>query len=286
MAQTFAQMKARGTQVIEGRLHRRKGGGLSFLMGGDGDPLLLLHGVPGSAQTWTKTGSKLGGRFRVIIPDLAGFGASAPSADGFYVEEQAQAVRALLAHLQITDLYLGGHGFGGAVALTLMRLFPELGVRGLVLSATNVLTDTLLPASLRLAKLPGLNRLFFWATAGNRLGLRMLYESALQNKEETTWREFRRHLTPRSVAQTGAILRHTLVNRKPGDQALEELLPTIRCPALVLWGDEDPFLTSAVGEQMAATLPHAVFKLYAYTGHFVPEERPLETAEDILLRFE
>ena len=255
-------------------------------MGGDGDPLLLLHGVPGSAEAWTKSGSKLGGRFRVIVPDLLGFGASAPSADGFDLDEQVLAVRALLAHLHITTLYLGGHGFGGRVALTLIRRYPELSVRGLILASTDVMPDTLLPTSLRLAKLPVLNRLSFWAMAGNRLGLRLLYESALQNKEEAAWRDFRRHLTARGMAQTGAILRHTLVNRQPDDGALADLLQTIRCPALVLWGDEDPFLAPAVGERMAAALPHAVFKLYAYTGHFVPEERPLETAEDILLRFE
>ena len=286
MAQTFVEQKSQGDQVIEGRLHRRKGGGLSFLMGGDGVPLLLLHGIPGSAQTWTKVGTKLGGRFRVIIPDLLGFGASEGGAGGFYLEEQGKAARGLLAHLHITDLYLGGHDFGGPVALTLMRLYPELNVRGLILAAANVFTDTPIPPALRVAKVPGVNRLFFWAMAGNRWGSRMLYDTATQNKEESTWRDFRRHLTPRAMLQTSAIFRRSLANLKTNYQTVEEMLPTVRCPALVLWGDEDPFFAAGVGERVCAALPHAVLKLYAYTGHFVPEERPVETAEDILLRFE
>jgi SsrA-binding protein len=59
----------------------------------------------------------------------------------------------------------------------------------------------------------------------------------------------------------------------------------ISCPTLLLWGDDDPFLTVNVGERARATLPNALLKVYAYTGHFVPEERPLESAEDIALRF-
>lgn len=69
---------------MDGRLHRQcTRSPLSFLMGGDGEPLLLLHGVPGSAQTWQKVGIKLTSRFRIIIPDLMGFGASDPPGQEF-----------------------------------------------------------------------------------------------------------------------------------------------------------------------------------------------------------
>jgi pimeloyl-ACP methyl ester carboxylesterase len=267
------------------RLHRRKAGGLSFLMGGDGEPLLLLHGIPGSAEAWVNAGARVATRFRVIIPDLLGFGASEAPKTQYTLEEHAKAVRQLLAHLRITELYLGGHGFGGPVALTLMRLYPELKVRGLVLSATNLFTDTHIPLPLHIAKVPGLNSLFFWATAGNRLGLRMLYEGAAKNKEDVTWKQFRRHLTPGGVAQTRRIFQRSLANLRSSYQEVEEMLPRITCPVLVIWGDEDPFLPVAVGERLRAVLPDAVLKVYAFTGHFVPEERPIETAEDIVLRF-
>src|SRR5262245_42091134 len=128
--------------MMDERLHRRRGAGLSFLMGGDGEPLLLLHGVPGSSQSWQKVGIKVASRFRVIIPDLMGFGASDPPADDFYLEAQARSLRALLNYLQIKSLILGGHGFGASVALTLMRLYPELHVSGLILSATHLFTDS------------------------------------------------------------------------------------------------------------------------------------------------
>jgi pimeloyl-ACP methyl ester carboxylesterase len=270
---------------MDERLHRRRGAGLSFLMGGDGEPLLLLHGVPGSSQSWQKVGIKVASRFRVIIPDLMGFGASDAPAEDFYVEEQATAVRGLLNYLQINSCYLGGHDFGASVAVMLMRLYPEINVRGLVLSAANLLTDTRFSFSMKLAHMPGLNRLYSWSMAGNRLGLRMLYESATQNKEEARWGEFRRHLTGGSIKLTRRVLQRSLMNGQANHAEIEAMLPQISCPTLLLWGDEDPFVAVNVGERVRAILPDALLKVYAYTGHFVPEERPIESAEDIVLRF-
>lgn len=270
---------------MDARLHRRRGAGLSFLMGGDGEPLLLLHGVPGSSQAWQKVGIKIASRFRVIIPDLLGFGASDQPDDEFDLEAQAKAVRALLNYLQINTLYLGGHGFGAAIAVTLMRLYPELKIRGLTLSATNLFAETSMPFPMSLTQWPVFNQLFSWSMAGNRLGLRALYESAAQNKEELRWREFRHHLNSSSLKATRHILQHSAKNFATRYADIEAMLPQIACPTLLLWGDEDPFVSIEVGEQALAILPDAVLKVYGFTGHFIPEERPLECAEDIVLRF-
>src|SRR4051794_3209882 len=139
---------------MDERLHRRRGAGLSFLMGGDGEPLLLLHGVPGSSLAWQKVGIRVASRFRVIIPDLLGFGASDQATDDeYYLEAQAKSVRALINYLQLKSLILGGHGFGASVAVTLMRLYPELNISGLILSATNLFADTKIPFPLNLAQI-------------------------------------------------------------------------------------------------------------------------------------
>lgn len=137
-----------------GQLQRLQQGPHSFLTSGEGEPLLLLHGIPGSALTWEQAGSLLSERFRVIIPDLRGFGRSEALVGDFYMEAQAHSLYEFLNGLGIQRLSIGAHDFGGPVAFTLMRLFPDLYVRTLIVSATNLFTDTYIPPPLRLAAVP------------------------------------------------------------------------------------------------------------------------------------
>lgn len=263
-------------------MERQRTKGLSFLGAGDGAPLLLLHGIPGSAHAWEAAGALLADRYRVIIPDLLGFGHSDLPKGDYYMEAQATALRELLDDLGIASLYLGGHDFGGPVALSLMRMFPELEIKGLVLSATNVFTDTHVPLPLRVAKIPILNTALFKAMVGNRVGLRMMYLAATKAKSEASWQRFGLHLTPTGVDLTRRIFQRSLADLKANYHAVEDMLARIAVPTLILWGANDPFFSASVGERVQETIPRSALKVYEYTGHFVPEERPTRVAQDIL----
>jgi pimeloyl-ACP methyl ester carboxylesterase len=63
---------------------------------------------------------------------------------------------------------------------------------------------------------------------------------------------------------------------------VERALATAGVPALVGWGDRDPFFPVAIGRRTAALLPDARFRLYEGAGHFLPDERPEELAADVL----
>ncbi len=139
---------------MAGRLDRRTHDGTSYLTGGEGPTLVFLHGIPGSALTWEAVAVRLRELYRVIVPDLRGFGHSAPPDEDYYLKGQARAIKELLAALDVTDFGLVTHDFGGPFGLTMMRLFPDLTVRALVLSCTNVFTDTYVPPPLRVAKIP------------------------------------------------------------------------------------------------------------------------------------
>lgn len=261
---------------------RHKDHGISFLKGGNGKPFLLLHGIPGSAFSWEQAGLLLGNHYQVIIPDLLGFGESDFPQGDYYMEQQARAIRELLRHLGVTSLYLGGHDFGGPVALTLMRLFPDLEIRGLVLSDTNVFVDTYIPPPLRIAKVPLLGKLFFKVMAGNLLGMWMMYQQAFKNKSQTSWKQFEKHLTPGCLEFTSKIFQRSLADLKKNYQDIEEFLPRIGVPTLVLWGTLDPFFAVSVGERTHTAIKNSAFEVYAHTGHFVPEEMPADVARDII----
>lgn len=61
------------------RLDRRTERGMSYLTGGEGPPVVFLHGIPGSALTWETVATWMQEQYRVIVPDLRGFGQSEPT---------------------------------------------------------------------------------------------------------------------------------------------------------------------------------------------------------------
>lgn len=266
-------------------LQRRKIGALSFLDAGEGAALVLLHGVPGSCLAWEGAVPRLARRFRVIAPDLLGFGESDSPTAGYYMEEQAHAVHALLVALDVDSLYLVGHDFGGPVAITLLRLFPQLHLRGLVLCSTNIFTDTFVPLPLRCARVPILGTAVFKLMAGTWAGMRMIHRQAAADKQALPWARFRRHLSSRSIDCTRRIFQRSLADLVGNYQAVQDHLPNIASPVLVIWGERDPFFAPSVGERTHRALAGSAYRCYRGVGHFAPEEAPERFADDVEAAF-
>lgn len=265
-------------------LTRHRNGSLSYLRGGDGPPLLLLHGAPGSAHAWAGAGRMLTSHYDVIIPDLSGFGDSDRSNDhlhldhALYAEAHADTVYHLLDHLQVKTLFLGGHNFGGLLALTLLRLFPDLSAQGLALAASTPFTDPPVPLPLQLASVPAVGTAGLWAAFGTRAGLRMLYRVGVQNCASFPRPDFERHLTSSSLRHTQRIFRRHLVEPAETYRDAEAFLPQVELPTIVLWGDQDPLQPVDTASRLVQALPNATLSIFDHTGHFVPEERPEMTA--------
>jgi 3-oxoadipate enol-lactonase len=101
---------------------------------GQGPPLLLLHGLGGSHDDWRRQVPLFARRYRVIAPDLRGFGASERQ-EPFTVQQHARDAAALLEALGIRRAHVVGLSMGGAVALEFALSEPSR-VAGLVLANT------------------------------------------------------------------------------------------------------------------------------------------------------
>jgi pimeloyl-ACP methyl ester carboxylesterase len=250
---------------------------MSFLEGGDGLPILFLHGIPGSANSWAGVGQQLADQYRVIIPDLAGFGYSDPPSGDYYMEEQARYIRMFLESIGVKEFILAGHDFGAPVALTLMRLYPDMTVQALIVSATNLFTDTYVPYPLRVARVPILGRIFFRLVAGSTMGLSIMFR--LANRQGLSAPE--EHLVPFGRKLTWKIF-HRSLSDLPGNYGpLQKMLDSIRVPTLVLWGDSDPFFNVDVGQRIVGSVPDAQLRILDNTGHFVPEEQSVQVAVEV-----
>jgi len=105
--------------------------------GGQGQPLLLLHGFPQTHRIWRRMAEQLADRFTLIMPDLPGYGESAgppPSADSAAYSKRALAgaLREMMALLGHEQFYLAGHDRGARIAYR-MALDSPAAVRQLAL---------------------------------------------------------------------------------------------------------------------------------------------------------
>ena len=93
------------------------GARVEFLEQGAGEPVILLHSSASSASQWRSLAQRLSGRYRVLAPDLWGYGGTGMRREpGFSLAHEAEIVQALL-HRAGGSAHLVGHSYGGAVAL-------------------------------------------------------------------------------------------------------------------------------------------------------------------------
>ena len=108
---------------------------------GVGRPIVLLHGYPFNRSLWNEQVAALSTTYRIIVPDLRGFGESESSHGPVTMNHMAQDVAQLLDHLEISRAVVGGLSMGGYVTLAFYKQFPSR-VRALVLADTRAQADT------------------------------------------------------------------------------------------------------------------------------------------------
>jgi pimeloyl-ACP methyl ester carboxylesterase len=119
------------------------GVGIEYEVTGDGRPVVLLHGFPDSGRLWRHQVPALAGAgFRVIVPDLRGYGRSGKPepVDAYSIPVLAGDVMAILAELEIGTAHVVGHDWGAALAWALASLAPDSVDHLAVLSVGNPVT--------------------------------------------------------------------------------------------------------------------------------------------------
>jgi pimeloyl-ACP methyl ester carboxylesterase len=250
---------------------------------GTGPPVVLLHSLFFDHTSWHGVIDGLRGRFRVVAPDLPGFGESEkppPSRFPYGIDAFAEAIADLYAGLELGRASLVGHGLGGAVAVTLAARHPELVLR-------LVLIDTLCYESeldfyQRVALVPILGGFAFkqlWGKSSFRAHFRETLLSArarvLNERIDHYYRMFN---TPAARGSALATLRATVDTRSVVAQTSR-----IQTPTLVIWGRADRVVPAGHGQRLAREIRGASFELVD-AGHAPQEELPAELAA-ILTRF-
>lgn len=247
---------------------------------GSGDPVLLLHGGgPGASgmSNYVRNVDALAERYRVIVPDLPGYGRSSKNLDlSDPFGSLADAIRGFLDVLGLDRAHLVGNSYGGACALRLALDTPHR-VDKLVLMGPGGIGTT------RGAPTKGLTNLFgyYTGTGPSRDKLEEFLRTYLVYDPETVTpamidERFEASIDPDVVA-------HPPLQRPSGPGALKTLwrmdftrdkrLSQLRTRTLVLWGQNDKVNKPAGGLMLVNRMLNADLVMPARTGHWVQWER-------------
>lgn len=246
---------------------------LRYALGGDGPPLVLVHGLGGTIENWRALAPPLATRHRVLVPDLPGHGRSALLPEAGDLDAPARAVLGIAAAEEMHGAVWIGHSLGGVVSIRAAVLQPET-VRGLVLAAAAGIGTASRAAEVTLAVLgatrPG--RLIAphrHAWARSRLGRRMAFgwwgvadPDALEPElAEAFLVGPALHTDTRQAARA-------LLSTDPRTE-----LDRVTCPCLCLWGASDNWVRPDDGMEYARRL-RAPLRTIAGCGHLLIGERP------------
>ena len=250
---------------------------LSYIDQGDGDPVVLLHGIPTWSYLWHELIPRLSKSHRVLAPDLPGFGFSDKS-DRFdrSIARQAEWIDQWLEQLGIERAAIIAHDIGGGVALRLATLFPNRVTRLCVMNS--VCYDSW-PIELMLQfGHPEAYRKMSASTAITTLkqALKMGFAtSPADDLLEALLAPYQTEVGKLSLIRNAAALNTNLTTE------ITRLLPKISVPVSLLWGEDDKFQLVKYGERLASDIPGARFVRQKNARHFVMVDQPEEVAAEL-----
>jgi pimeloyl-ACP methyl ester carboxylesterase len=236
---------------------------------GAGEALVLVHGHPFDRSMWrpqVERFSRAG--WRVIVPDLRGYGESTVVPGKTTLDVFARDIAALLDRLGVDRFVLGGLSMGGQIVLECHRLFPHR-LRGLVLA------DTSAPADDEAAR-----------EARRSTAERLVREGMGPYAEEVLYKMVSRAAPPEVAAHVLGMMRGT---RPEGAAAALRgraerpdyvtMLAGVAVPALLVVGAEDEFTPLADARLMSDAIPGAALVVVEGAAHMPNLERPADFDE-------
>ncbi len=236
---------------------------------GDGPPVLFVHGFPLDRTMWRHMAAPLTGRQR-IAPDLRGLGMSDAPEGGYFIEEYADDMAALLEQLGIERAVVCGLSMGGYVALEMVRRHRHR-LQGLILMSTRATADGPEAKAGRDEMIQLVQRQGP-ATLVDRMLPKLLSPETLGTMPDVV----ERVRTMIAGSPAAGIIGALTAMKERGDST--DLLRGIDFPTLVVAGREDQLIPLESSRSMAEQIPDSHFTVIAGAGHLAPMEQPIATS--------
>lgn len=262
---------------IDWREHQRwvtlAGDPVNVIELGDGEPVVLVHGLAGSWQNWLENIPHLARSRRVIALDLPGFGASPMPAKKISISGYARTLDALCAELGLDSAAVVGNSMGGFIGAELAIAFPQRVQRLVLVSAAGLsIENQRRQPELTLAR--RMEAVSAWLATqsdafARRPRLRQLALAVVARHPE----RLSGPLAAEQIRGSG----------KPGfvdafdamtSYRIRDRLSQIACRTMIVWGTHDHLVPVRDAHEFEALVPNARKVIFADTGHVAMLERP------------
>jgi pimeloyl-ACP methyl ester carboxylesterase len=236
---------------------------------GAGPPVVLLHGLGASAESWQYVAGPLSHHYRVLVPDLIGFGYTDKPDIDYTLDAFVDFVLAFMESVGVSGASLVGHSLGGTIALRVAIRHPG-SVERLVVASTGGLGE---PPNrlLKLLRIPLLGELLLRPSpAKTRQALKLYFHDESYVTEELVDLNYRLISQPGAVRAYLSTIRNTLTASNSDSDLttlVTEKLDQIEAPTLVLWGEEDRVLSPGNAQVAAQGIRNVEVHLIPEAGH-------------------
>lgn len=192
----------------------------NYISMGEGTPFIILHGWGSASDRWIKEAEIISEKnFRIIIPDLPGFGQSDKLPSPWRINDYIKWLEDFTGQLRIENFYLLGYSFGGALAVKMAVKYPQR-VQKLFLVSAAIIRKRTAPKSFaqRFSKLIKL----FYFLPGYTFFRKAVYKFVIRKSD---------------YIYTEGIMKDTYLNVVSDDTSFN--LPFIKVPTIIIWGDKD-----------------------------------------------
>jgi len=238
----------------------------------DAPALLLLHGFGGDADNWTFFTPLFNKQFRVIIPDLPGFGQTGYVAGADYaLYSQVGRLREFMDYLKVERAHVVGNSMGGYIGAAFAANHPERVLSLGLFNAAGV--DMPRKSPFYEAALEGRNLLLVRERDDFERLLTLVY-----HKKPWLPGYLKQAITAHSIKVAGD--QDIIFQGVFGERVwLDTHMQNIKAPTLILWGDDDRVLDISSVDLFKAGIPHADVAIIPACGHVPMLEKPRETAK-------
>ena len=245
-----------------------------YLEGGSGAPLVLVHGFGADKDNFTRVARHLTPHYRVIVPDLVGFGESSHRADlDYHYAAQASRVHDFTQALGLAHFHLGGNSMGGGIAMSLAAQHPQEVASLWLIDCAGISAAP--PSELaRIVTTTDTNPLIITKESDFPAFLKFVMSDPPYIPGPVMDVMARERMANQPLERQ--------VFQQIARDSVDESIRGLQTPALIVWGNEDRALSVGTVPVLKTLLPNAQAVVMAHVGHAPMIERPQQTADDYL----